>query len=60
MDWKLATERSALTRAIHMPFQGSSLVVLSRKDFIATKLFAGGPQDLADARTARPLVEDSV
>ena len=45
-------ERSALTRAIAVPFQGSSIVVLSREDFIATKLFAGGPQCLADARAA--------
>lgn len=53
-------ERSVLTRAIHVPFQGSSLVVLSREDFIATKLFAGGPQDLADARAAIAIDPGSV
>lgn len=42
----------ALERAIEVPFQGASLTVLDREDFIATKLFAGGPQDLADAAAA--------
>ena len=45
-------DRSALTRAIEVPFQGATLLVLGREDFIATKVFAGGPQDLADARAA--------
>ena len=43
---------AALERAIEVPFQGASLTVLDREDFIATKLFAGGPQDLADAAAA--------
>lgn len=43
---------AALERAIEVPFQGTLLTVLGREDFIATKLFAGGPQDLADAAAA--------
>jgi hypothetical protein len=35
-----------------VPFQGSILRVVSREDFIAMKSFAGGPQDLLDARDA--------
>ena len=31
---------AALERAIEVPFQGASLTVLDREDFIATKLFA--------------------
>ena len=34
------------------PIVAASLTVLDREDFIATKLFAGGPQDLADAAAA--------
>ena len=45
-------DRSALGRAIDVPFQGAVLKVLGREDFIATKLFAGGPLDLADADAA--------
>ena len=45
-------ESAALDRAIDVPFQGTVLKVLGREDFIATKLFAGGPQDLADAEAA--------
>ena len=45
-------DRSALARAIDVPFQGAVLKVLGREDFIATKLFAGGPQNLADAEGA--------
>lgn len=44
--------RSALARAIDVPFAGGVLRVLGREDFIASKLYAGGPRDLADARAA--------
>jgi len=44
--------RAALDRAIEVPFEGASLTVLDREDFIATKLFAGGPQAMADAAAA--------
>ncbi len=43
---------NAFTRAITVPFQGVSLRVIGREDFIAMKCFAGGPQDIADAREA--------
>ena len=39
-------------RAIEVPFQGVDLRIVGREDFIAMKCFAGGPQDLADARAA--------
>jgi len=42
----------AFTRAIEVPFQGGTLRVIGREDFIAMKCFAGGPQDIADARQA--------
>jgi predicted nucleotidyltransferase len=40
------------SRAIEVPFQGIDLHIVGREDFIAMKCFAGGPQDLADARAA--------
>ena len=45
-------ESDAFSRAITVPLRGSSLRVIGREDFIAMKCFAGGPQDLADARHA--------
>jgi predicted nucleotidyltransferase len=39
-------------RAIEIPFEGSTLRVVSREDFIAMKCFAGGPQDIVDAKLA--------
>jgi hypothetical protein len=33
-------------------FSGESLRVVGREDFIAMKIFAGGPQDISDARSA--------
>jgi predicted nucleotidyltransferase len=40
------------SRSITVPFLGSSVRVIGREDFIAMKCFAGGPQDIADARNA--------
>ena len=40
------------SRAIEVPFHGANLRIVGREDFIAMKCFAGGPQDLADARAA--------
>jgi len=40
------------TRAIEVPFRGINLRIVGREDFIAMKCFAGGPQDLVDARAA--------
>jgi hypothetical protein len=34
--------------------------VIGREDFIAMKLFAGGPQDIVDARNALLLAPDSL
>jgi predicted nucleotidyltransferase len=40
------------SRAVEVPFSGDTLRVVGREDFIAMKCFAGGPQDLIDARLA--------
>ena len=45
-------DSEAFSRSITVPFLGSSLRVIGREDFIAMKCFAGGPLDLADARSA--------
>jgi hypothetical protein len=42
----------AFSRTVTVPFQGLSLREIGSEDFIATKCFAGGPQDMADARAA--------
>lgn len=42
----------AFSRLITVPFRGATLRVIGREDFIAMKCFAGGPQDVADAREA--------
>jgi hypothetical protein len=45
-------EREALSRTIDVPFVGEVLRVIGREDFIAMKVFAGGPQDIIDAGSA--------
>jgi len=45
-------EPEAFSRVIDVPFQGETLRIIGREDFIAMKVFAGGPQDLTDARRA--------
>jgi len=45
-------EPTAFSRAIELTFERTSLRVIGLEDFIAMKVFAGGPQDLADARAA--------
>lgn len=45
-------DTTTYSRAVGVPFQGVSLRIIGREDFIAMKCFAGGPQDLADARVA--------
>lgn len=42
----------AISRAVDIPFGGETIRVVCREDFIAMKCFAGGPQDLEDARVA--------
>jgi hypothetical protein len=45
-------DADTLSRAVEIPFAGSSIRVAGREDFIAMKCFAGAPQDLEDARVA--------
>jgi hypothetical protein len=40
------------SRAIEVTFLNENLRIVGREDFIAMKCFAGGPQDMADARSA--------
>jgi len=40
------------SRAIEVMFLNENLRIVGREDFIAMKCFAGGPQDVADARSA--------
>jgi predicted nucleotidyltransferase len=48
------------SRSITVPFQGAAIRVIGREDFIAMKCFAGGPQDIADARQALSNAEQRV
>lgn len=50
----------AFSRTIDVPFMGELLSVIGREDFIAMKVFAGGPQDLADARSVITAAGESV
>lgn len=43
---------AAFSRTVELLFQGAALRVVGLEDFVAMKIFAGGPQDLADARAA--------
>jgi hypothetical protein len=40
------------SRALEVTFRNETLRIVGREDFIAMKCFAGGPQDLLDARSA--------
>ncbi len=42
----------AFSRTVELIFREAELRVVGLEDFIAMKIFAGGPQDLADARAA--------
>jgi hypothetical protein len=42
----------AFRRAVDVPFEDAVLRVIGLEDFIAMKVFAGGPLDLSDARHA--------
>ncbi|HSC15096.1 MAG TPA: hypothetical protein VLI71_08260 [Gammaproteobacteria bacterium] len=42
----------AFSRAVEVPFHGQKLRIIGLEDFVAMKLFAHGPQDLADASAA--------
>jgi hypothetical protein len=39
-------------RTLAVPFRNQQLRIVGREDFISMKCFAGGPQDLLDARSA--------
>jgi hypothetical protein len=43
---------AAFSRTIEVALEGESLQFVGLEDFVAMKLFAGGPQDLVDARSA--------
>jgi predicted nucleotidyltransferase len=45
-------DSGAFERTIPVPFQGMTLRIIGREDFIAMKCFAGGAQDFADAQQA--------
>jgi len=45
-------EPQAFSRAIEVSFQGKTLKFVGREDFIAMKVFAGGPMDMIDASRA--------
>jgi hypothetical protein len=40
------------SRIVEVQFMGMNLHIAGREDFIAMKCFAGGPQDILDARSA--------
>ena len=50
----------AFRRCFDVPFQKGSLRVIGLEDFVAMKCFAGGPQDIEDARHALRLNTASV
>lgn len=45
-------ESAAFARTVEVAFQGAHLRFIGREDFVAMKVFAGGPQDIADAKAA--------
>ena len=53
-------EKEAFQRAIDVTFQGGKLRVVCVEDFVAMKVFAGGPQDLADARYALAAAKQTI
>jgi hypothetical protein len=53
-------EFAAFARAVDVPFQGETLRAIGREDFIAMKVFAGGAQDLSDARHVIDAASDQI
>jgi hypothetical protein len=53
-------EPAAFSRALTVPFQGETLRVIGREDFVAMKIFAAGPKDLTDARAAIRIAGESL
>jgi hypothetical protein len=50
----------AFARGLDVPFQGNTIRVAGVEDFVAMKCFAGGPQDLLDAKQAYETAEAPV
>jgi predicted nucleotidyltransferase len=50
----------AFSRSIELPLHGKSIRIVGREDFIAMKCFAGGPQDITDARHALRVADEPV
>jgi predicted nucleotidyltransferase len=50
----------AFDRSIEVPLQGKLIRIVGREDFIAMKCFAGGPQDITDARHALKVADEPV
>ncbi len=50
----------AFKRARNVPFLGNLLRVVGQEDFVAMKLFAGGAQDLVDARQVLALHRETL
>lgn len=53
-------EAATFARAIVVPFMGEVLRFVSREDFLAMKVYAGGPQDIDDARKVIAAAGDSL
>jgi hypothetical protein len=45
-------DAGAFSRSVEIPFHGARLHIIGLEDFVAMKLFAHGPQDIADANAA--------
>jgi hypothetical protein len=43
---------AVFSRTVQVPFMGVNLHIVGREDFVAMKCFAGGPQDILDAKSA--------
>ncbi|HEX5420207.1 MAG TPA: hypothetical protein VFY39_09420 [Gammaproteobacteria bacterium] len=53
-------EPAAFSRVVEVSFHGEILHVVGLEDFVSMKLFAGGPQDLSDARYALAAAGESL
>jgi hypothetical protein len=53
-------DAGALSRALESSFLGGKVKIIGLEDFMAMKLFAGSPKDLADARNAWEVSRDKV
>ena len=53
-------EAATFARAIVVPFMGQMLRFVCREDFLAMKAYAGGPQDVDDARKVIKAAGDSL